>query len=140
MGTVTAIAAASTSAGIFLLVMTLCQIKKKHSQRPSSRIKGYNPYSAAIGRIEKSNEHFEIGTRNAERNKLVFLHQYQASVPTCSYDLEDLLRASTEVLGKGTYGTTYKVILENGTRVVVKRLKEVSVKEKLNNSWRMQGG
>lgn len=43
------------------------------------------------------------------------------------FDLEDLLRASAEVLGKGTFGTTYKAILEDATTVVVKRLKEVSV-------------
>lgn len=35
------------------------------------------------------------------------------------------MRASAEVLGKGSYGTTYKAVLEDGTTVVVKRLKEV---------------
>lgn len=41
-----------------------------------------------------------------------------------AFDLEDLLRASAEVLGKGTFGTTYKAALEDSTTVVVKRLKE----------------
>ncbi|CAN8230828.1 unnamed protein product [Cochlearia groenlandica] len=46
----------------------------------------------------------------------------------CSYafDLEDLLRASAEVLGKGTFGTTYKAVLEDATSVAVKRLKDVA--------------
>ncbi|KAK9672523.1 hypothetical protein RND81_12G105900 [Saponaria officinalis] len=44
-----------------------------------------------------------------------------------AFDLEDLLRASAEVLGKGTYGTTYKAALEDATTVVVKRLKEVTI-------------
>uniref|UniRef100_A0A7C9E802 Protein kinase domain-containing protein n=1 Tax=Opuntia streptacantha TaxID=393608 RepID=A0A7C9E802_OPUST len=46
----------------------------------------------------------------------------------CNYafDLEDLLRASAEVLGKGTFGMSYKAILEDANVVVVKRLKEVS--------------
>ncbi|MQL75139.1 hypothetical protein Taro_007534 [Colocasia esculenta] len=44
-----------------------------------------------------------------------------------AFDLEDLLRASAEVLGKGTFGTAYKAILEDSTTVVVKRLKEVGV-------------
>ncbi|KAL1364324.1 hypothetical protein HN51_012508 [Arachis hypogaea] len=50
----------------------------------------------------------------------------------CNYafDLEDLLRASAEVLGKGTFGTAYKAILEDATTVVVKRLKEVAVGKK----------
>ncbi|KAI3888478.1 hypothetical protein MKX03_015108 [Papaver bracteatum] len=47
----------------------------------------------------------------------------------CNYafDLEDLLTASAEVLGKGTFGTAYKAVLEDATTVVVKRLKEVGV-------------
>ncbi|KAG8478097.1 hypothetical protein CXB51_027851 [Gossypium anomalum] len=46
------------------------------------------------------------------------------------FDLEDLLRASAEVLGKGTFGTTYKATLEMGVVVAVKRLKDVTVSEK----------
>lgn len=44
-----------------------------------------------------------------------------------AFDLEDLLRASAEVLGKGSFGTTYKAALEDSTTVAVKRLKEVTV-------------
>ncbi|KAK1361826.1 Receptor-like kinase 902 [Heracleum sosnowskyi] len=47
-----------------------------------------------------------------------------------SFDLEDLLRASAEVLGKGTFGTAYKAVLERGMVVAVKRLKDVVVSEK----------
>lgn len=43
-----------------------------------------------------------------------------------AFNLEDLLRASAEVLGKGTFGTTYKAALEDASTVVVKRLKDVS--------------
>ncbi|KAL2925849.1 hypothetical protein RDABS01_019284 [Bienertia sinuspersici] len=46
------------------------------------------------------------------------------------FDLDDLLRASAEVLGKGNYGTTYKAALDNGVAVAVKRLKDVTVTEK----------
>ncbi|KAL8534505.1 hypothetical protein ACS0TY_010501 [Phlomoides rotata] len=47
-----------------------------------------------------------------------------------AFDLEDLLRASAEVLGKGTFGATYKAALEDATIVAVKRLKEVMVGRK----------
>ncbi|KAK6117722.1 hypothetical protein DH2020_048574 [Rehmannia glutinosa] len=47
-----------------------------------------------------------------------------------AFDLEDLLRASAEVLGKGTFGTTYKAALEDATTVAVKRLREVVVGRK----------
>ncbi|KAL8474450.1 hypothetical protein ACS0TY_030348 [Phlomoides rotata] len=46
------------------------------------------------------------------------------------FDLEELLRASAEVLGKGTFGTAYKAVLEVGTVVAVKRLKDVTLSEK----------
>ncbi|KAG2302793.1 hypothetical protein Bca4012_061123 [Brassica carinata] len=43
------------------------------------------------------------------------------------FDLDDLLSSSAEVLGKGAFGTTYKVTMEDMSTVVVKRLKEVVV-------------
>nr|GME01960.1 probable inactive receptor kinase RLK902 [Ipomoea batatas] len=46
-----------------------------------------------------------------------------------SFDLDDLLKASAEVLGKGTFGTAYKAVLEMGLTMVVKRLRDVSVPE-----------
>ena len=46
------------------------------------------------------------------------------------FDLEDLLRASAEVLGKGSVGTAYKAILESGSIVAVKRLKDVTIERK----------
>lgn len=42
------------------------------------------------------------------------------------FNLDDLLRASAEVLGKGQLGTTYKALLENGPAIAVKRLKEIN--------------
>ncbi|KAI4339453.1 hypothetical protein MLD38_024397 [Melastoma candidum] len=56
--------------------------------------------------------------------KLVFFGSHQNG-----YDLEDLLKASAEVLGKGTFGTTYKATLDGGAAVAVKRLKDVIVPE-----------
>ncbi|OIT27717.1 PREDICTED: probable inactive receptor kinase RLK902 [Nicotiana attenuata] len=47
-----------------------------------------------------------------------------------SFDLDDLLKASAEVLGKGTFGTAYKAALESGITLVVKRLRDVTVPEK----------
>lgn len=44
-----------------------------------------------------------------------------------TFDLEDLLRASAEVLGKGMFGTAYKAVLEMGNMVAVKRLKDVNI-------------
>ncbi|GFP86689.1 probable inactive receptor kinase at4g23740 [Phtheirospermum japonicum] len=79
------------------------------------------------GNLEKGNMSPEkaISRSQDASNKLVFFEG-------CNYafDLEDLLRASAEVLGKGTFGTTYRATLEDATMVVVKRLKDVNVGRK----------
>ncbi|NP_001151626.2 atypical receptor-like kinase MARK precursor [Zea mays] len=58
--------------------------------------------------------------------KLVF---FGSAAAVASFKLEDLLRASAEVLGKGTFGTTYKAVLESGATLAVKRLKDVTLSE-----------
>ncbi|KAL8056418.1 hypothetical protein ABFX02_04G118500 [Erythranthe guttata] len=62
---------------------------------------------------------------NAAAKKLVFF----GNAPKV-FDLEELLRASAEVLGKGTFGTAYKAVLEVGIVVAVKRLKDVALSDK----------
>ncbi|KAK2968842.1 hypothetical protein RJ640_001160 [Escallonia rubra] len=103
------------------LIVFFCCLKRKDSGR-SGVLKGK---SSSGGRGEKPREEFGSGVQEPEKNKLVFFEG-------CSYnfDLEDLLRASAEVLGKGSYGTAYKAVLEESTTVVVKRLKEVVVGKK----------
>ena len=43
------------------------------------------------------------------------------------FELEELLRSSAEMLGKGGFGTAYKAVLDDGSVVAVKRLKDVQV-------------
>ncbi|CAA7394920.1 unnamed protein product [Spirodela intermedia] len=45
------------------------------------------------------------------------------------FDVEELLRASAEVLGKGTFGTAYKAVLESERVLAVKRLRDVELPE-----------
>jgi serine/threonine protein kinase len=66
-----------------------------------------------------------VSAAAAGRKKLFFFGR----IPR-PYDLEDLLRASAEVLGKGTHGTTYKAAIESGPVMAVKRLKETSLPER----------
>ncbi|XP_059289585.1 probable inactive receptor kinase At5g58300 [Lycium ferocissimum] len=99
---------------LVILVMYLCCRKRKESnvlKRKSSS--------------EKPREELGSGVQEADRNKLLFFEGF-----SYNFDLEDLLRASAEVLGKGSFGTAYKAILEESTTVVVKRLKEVIVGKK----------
>ncbi|KAJ9548976.1 hypothetical protein OSB04_021519 [Centaurea solstitialis] len=56
-----------------------------------------------------------------ERGRMVFFEGARR------FELEDLLRASAEMLGKGGFGTAYKAVLDDGNVVAVKRLKEAAI-------------
>ncbi|KAJ4719256.1 Receptor-like kinase [Melia azedarach] len=119
LGAIIAIAAGGAAVLFLVAVIILCCFLKKKDKRSNGVSKGK---ASSGGRSEKPKEEFGSGVQEPEKNKLVFFEG-------CSYnfDLEDLLRASAEVLGKGSYGTAYKAVLEEATTVVVKRLKEVVV-------------
>ncbi|KAL2476395.1 putative inactive receptor kinase [Abeliophyllum distichum] len=124
---------------LILVILFLCR-KKKDSSISVTKAK-----ASSGGKNENlKSEDFGSGVQGAEKNKLVFFEG-------CSYsfDLEDLLRASAEVLGKGSYcwkwvfgrcilgdalpipyGTAYKAVLDEATVVVVKRLRKVEVAKK----------
>ncbi|KAK1260095.1 putative inactive receptor kinase [Acorus gramineus] len=109
---------------LVLLLLVFCVFRRKR-QRPTKPT-GKGPPSGAVTAVETgttSSSKDDIGAlAESERNKLVF---FEGGL--YSFDLEDLLRASAEVLGKGIVGTSYKAVLEEGTTVVVKRLKDVAV-------------
>ncbi|XP_051223756.1 probable inactive receptor kinase At4g23740 [Lolium perenne] len=76
---------------------------------------------AADKKGRESPESKAVTGKANDGNRLVFFEG-----PSLAFDLEDLLHASAEVLGKGAFGTAYRALLEDATTVVVKRLKEVS--------------
>ncbi|XP_078165791.1 putative inactive receptor kinase At1g48480 [Carex rostrata] len=82
------------------------------------------PVVAAPRPVRAPQRHEESGN-GPPKKRLVFFGRSKKT-----YDLEDLLRASAEVLGKGAFGTTYKAMLEMGQVVVVKRLREVNTPER----------
>ncbi|PHT47386.1 putative inactive receptor kinase [Capsicum baccatum] len=83
---------------------------------------GYSVAAAAAAAMTATGKGGESGG-NGGIKKLIFFGSARM------FDLEDLLRASAEVLGKGTFGTAYKAVLEMGTVVAVKRLKDVTLSE-----------
>ncbi|KAI8557258.1 hypothetical protein RHMOL_Rhmol05G0322100 [Rhododendron molle] len=130
-GAIIAIAIAGSAVLLLpALIMVLCCLKKKVGGGVG-RAKAYGGE-----RSEKPKVDFSSAVQEAEKNKLVFFEGY-----TCNFDLEDLLRASAEVMGKGSYGTTYKAILEDGTTVIVKRLREVVIaKREFEQNMELVGG
>lgn len=94
----------------FVFVVGVCTKRKDVTSFVGKSQKGEMSPDKWVSRIQDAN------------NKLVFFEG-------CNYafDMEDLLRASAEVLGKGTFGMAYKAVLEDVTMVAVKRLKDVGV-------------
>lgn len=60
------------------------------------------------------------GTTATDKSRLVFFDRRK------QFELEELLRASAEMLGKGSLGTVYKAVLDDGCTVAVKRLKDAN--------------
>ncbi|XP_071716229.1 probable inactive receptor kinase At2g26730 [Rutidosis leptorrhynchoides] len=117
---------------LLLLILLLCLRKKRNQKtnqvtKPSQAVPASAAASRAVAEAGTSSSKDDItgASTEGERNKLVF---FEGGI--YSFDLEDLLRASAEVLGKGSVGTSYKAVLEEGTTVVVKRLKDVVVTKK----------
>ncbi|XP_065868662.1 probable inactive receptor kinase At4g23740 [Euphorbia lathyris] len=76
-------------------------------------------------KLQKDEVVLKRGSSESKDNRLVFFEGC-----SLAFDLEDLLRASAEVLGKGIFGATYKAAMEDATTLVVKRLTGVPVARK----------
>ncbi|KAL3512152.1 hypothetical protein ACH5RR_024869 [Cinchona calisaya] len=87
---------------------------------------GYSVAAAAAAAMTTTGGKGESGGVGGNGSKKLVFFGNSSRV----FDLEDLLRASAEVLGKGTFGTAYKAVLEFGTVVAVKRLRDVTISEK----------
>ncbi|XP_061368195.1 probable leucine-rich repeat receptor-like protein kinase At1g68400 [Gastrolobium bilobum] len=61
------------------------------------------------------------GQTGFEKGQMVFFEGMKR------FELEDLLRASAEMLGKGGFGTAYKAVLDDGSVVAVKRLRDAQI-------------
>lgn len=122
-----AIAVGAALIALLLLVLLLLCLRKRQRRQTPKVAKPPATVRSATAEAGTSSSKDDItgGSAEVERNKLVFFEG-----GGYSFDLEDLLRASAEVLGKGSVGTSYKAVLEEGTTVVVKRLKDVAVSKR----------
>ncbi|XP_010491047.1 PREDICTED: probable leucine-rich repeat receptor-like protein kinase At5g05160 isoform X1 [Camelina sativa] len=101
-------------------VFLVCLLKKTKTEDG-----GEGGRTQMSGVNSKKPQDFGSGVQDPEKNKLFFFERCNHN-----FDLEDLLKASAEVLGRGSFGTAYKAVLEDTTAVVVKRLREVVASKK----------
>ncbi|GLJ33470.1 hypothetical protein SUGI_0673310 [Cryptomeria japonica] len=82
--------------------------------------------------FQSSSSGNEVEPKNKE--KMVFTSRLDPP----GFDIDDLLRASAELLGRGNFGSTYKAVLETGESLVVKRLKDLNVLTKKDFDQQMK--
>lgn len=101
-------------AAVFLILRQ--QSKSPRLGKPSS-IKShkegtvYKAGNKEVGSVYKKGEQGELHFVRNDREK---------------FDLQELLRASAEVLGSGSFGSSYKAVLLSGPAMVVKRFRQMN--------------
>ncbi|XP_024455049.2 probable inactive receptor kinase At2g26730 isoform X1 [Populus trichocarpa] len=97
-----------------MFVFLCCYKKAQEVETPKERQAGGD---SSPEWTDKKMPHSQ-STEDPERR--IELQFFDKNIPV--FDLDDLLRASAEVLGKGKLGTTYSANLESGAVVAVKRV------------------
>ncbi|KAL5702122.1 hypothetical protein ACHQM5_027378 [Ranunculus cassubicifolius] len=95
-----------------IMLILLCYLKKLHLLRGEEETE------------DKSDELSAQKKTGTDPERRVSLEFFNKEKPM--FDLDDLLRASAELLGKGKLGSTYKVTLDTSLTVAVKRLKDMN--------------
>ncbi|XVF64108.1 hypothetical protein PTKIN_Ptkin09bG0140800 [Pterospermum kingtungense] len=124
------------STGVFVLIGSLLcfvmAVRKQKHQKQSTAVSesdeaAATAQEAAVIQMEQENELEEKvkrvqGMQVAKSGNLTF-----CAGEAQLYTLDQLMRASAELLGRGTMGTTYKAVLDNRLIVTVKRLDAVKL-------------
>ena len=102
----------SFSSLVLVIIVFLCYYRMLQRKESKAEVRAEN-------RMDTSNSN-----RAKDPERGVEMEFFDKQLP--AFDLDDLLRASTEVLGKGALGTSYKTTFESGPTLAVKRLKDMN--------------
>ncbi|XP_016507064.2 pollen receptor-like kinase 4 [Nicotiana tabacum] len=102
-------------AAIIIALFLLRRQRKRPSQYEKSSVKNLNKSEP------KKRPLREDKYGRSEKGKLYFVRRDREK-----FDLEDLLRAPAEVLGSGSFGSTYKADLNIGKPIAVRRFRQMS--------------
>ncbi|KAJ0243646.1 Protein kinase domain-containing protein [Hirschfeldia incana] len=113
---------------LLLILFCLCRKKKKKENNVESRsIEAAAPVpkeTSAVANVPPPPVASSENGAPASKDLTFFVKSFG------QFDLDGLLKASAEVLGKGTLGSSYKASFDHGLVVAVKRLRDVVVPEK----------
>ncbi|EOA30129.1 hypothetical protein CARUB_v10013240mg [Capsella rubella] len=111
---------------LLLILLCLCRKRKKEENPPARNVEAPVAAPASTAAIPKETV---AGVPPSEsgvvsKDLTFFVKSFG------EFNLDGLLKASAEVLGKGTVGSSYKASFDHGLVVAVKRLRDVVVPEK----------
>ncbi|KFK35922.1 hypothetical protein AALP_AA4G053700 [Arabis alpina] len=121
--------------GIILVIIALVICLMQTRRRRNHRLSSYS--SAGKERVESYTYHQPVN-KNTRPAESVVNHAKRGAMPDPAgrllfvrediqrFGLQDLLRASAEVLGSGTFGASYKAAISSGQTLVVKRYKHMN--------------
>ncbi|XP_054785734.1 pollen receptor-like kinase 1 [Prosopis cineraria] len=127
--TIVAIAIA-VGVAVILIGVIIFLLRRRKSQ-PAAASSVENPQSnqrkrARLREVDEGSNHSRASqvsnhSKKSENMKLCFVRKDRER-----FDLQDLLRASAEILGSGSFSSSYKAALLNGSMMVVKRFKQMN--------------
>ncbi|KAG7556294.1 Leucine-rich repeat [Arabidopsis suecica] len=118
---------------VIAVLIIVCYVKRQKKQKTETETEPKPEKLKPAQKMPSEKEVSKLGKEKniedmedkSEINKVMF---FEGS--NLAFNLEDLLIASAEFLGKGTFGMTYKAILEDSKVIAVKRLKDIVVSRK----------
>lgn len=114
---------------LLLLLFCLCRKRKTEENNAPPPRNVEAPVAVAAAAVPKETAANvpspAAGSSGAVSKELIFFVKSFGE-----FDMDGLLKASAEVLGKGTVGSSYKASFDHGLVVAVKRLRDVVVPEK----------
>ncbi|PWA41715.1 Leucine-rich repeat-containing N-terminal, type 2 [Artemisia annua] len=124
----TLIVAVVTILGVLVIigmVLLICQTRRRptngYKNQQTIKLSKNNPYKTSKKELQMHSDEEDNYKRSPNSGRLQFVRNDRQR-----FDLPDLLRASAEVLGGGSFGSSYKAALNDGPAVVVKRFKEMN--------------
>lgn len=95
--------------------------RKKPTQYEKSSVKNLNKKPSVLGEEKYTKSRHHHHHHHDKAGKLYFVRRDREK-----FDLEDLLRAPAEVLGSGSFGSSYKADVPIGKPIVVRRFRQMS--------------
>ncbi|KAJ4958731.1 hypothetical protein NE237_025842 [Protea cynaroides] len=110
------------AATLLVLFVVIIVIGRRRTTERLGRPSSIKVVASEDDQMETRSQDQSTSSKKSDNaNKLTFLRDDRER-----FELQDLLRASAEVLGSGSFGSSYKAVLASGEAMVVKRFRHMN--------------